>query len=87
MATGKQCFFSQGQISLTYSLANGMVGLEGRAKGRAPDSGQGYLLRFCGPVLPVTYSGKCCGGGQAQAGGYLGSWGTLEPQEADTPNV
>lgn len=80
-------FFSPGQISLTYSLANGMVGPGGRAKGCAPDSQQGYLLRFCGPVLPGTYSGECCGGRQARGGGYLGSWGTLEPQETNTPNV
>lgn len=85
MSYRKTMGFFHGQIS--HSLANGMVGPGGRAKGRAPDSGKGYSLRFCGPVLPGTYSGKCCGGGQAQAGGCLGSWGTLKPQEANTPNV
>lgn len=80
-------FFPPGQISLAYSLANGMMGPGGRAKGRALDSWQGYSPRFRGPVLPGTYSGECCGGGQAQGGGSLGSWGTLGPQEANAPNV
>lgn len=39
-------FFSPGQISLTYSLANGMVGPGGRVKGRAPDSWKGLFAEI-----------------------------------------